>query len=110
MSNPTIVAAPVVSDEIQKLQAELELLRMQNEALKKGKRREPKGTLLGEGLSAQISEKGGISVYGLSRFPVTLYKDQWLALLPVASGILAFIKANEEKLQSKPPKAETKTA
>jgi hypothetical protein len=49
------------------------------------------------------SEGGAVSVYGLARFPVTLYKEQWLRLLSPAfvAEMLAFIKANEDKLSSK---------
>ncbi len=74
----------------QELRAELERLRAENEALKnKGAR----------GTSFKVSEKGGVSVYGLGRFPVTLYKEQWLKLLEMAEDIRAFIKENEHKLK-----------
>jgi hypothetical protein len=72
------------------LQAEISRLRAENEALKKGSTR---------ALSLKISEKGGVSVYGLGRFPVTLYKEQWLRLLDMAEEIQAFIKANEAHLK-----------
>ena len=49
----------------------------------------------------KIGEKGGLSVYGLGRFPVTLYKEQWLRLLDMTDDIRAFIKANSDKLKSK---------
>lgn len=52
-------------------------------------------------LSAKISDKGAVSVYGLQRFPVTLYADQWDALLAKADSIKAFIEANRSKLKSK---------
>ena len=74
------------------MQAELERLRAENQALKKGKEK---------GLSLKISEKGGLSVYGLGRFPVTLYKEQWLRLLDMAEEIRNFIAANNEKLKTK---------
>jgi len=48
-----------------------------------------------------VSEKGGLSVYGLGRFPVTLYKEQWIKLLALADDIQAFIKENEGKLKTK---------
>jgi hypothetical protein len=48
-----------------------------------------------------VSEKGGVSVYGLGRFPVTLYKEQWTRLLDMANDIRAFIKDNESKLKTK---------
>lgn len=74
------------------LQAELERLRAENQALKKTSSR---------GLSLRVSEKGGLSVYGLGRFPVTLYKEQWIKLLDMADDIRAFLKANEAQLKSK---------
>ena len=74
------------------LKAELEKLRAENEALKKTKEK---------GLTMKIGEKGGLSVYGLGRFPVTLYKEQWKRLLSMADEIQAFIKANDDKLKTK---------
>ncbi len=74
------------------LRAELERLRQENEALKKGATR---------GVSLKVSEKGGVSVYGLGRFPVTLYKEQWTKLLDMADEIRAFIKTNESQLKAK---------
>lgn len=49
----------------------------------------------------RVSEKGGVSFYGLSRFPVTLYADQWETLLSHADQILSFIEANRAKLATK---------
>jgi hypothetical protein len=49
----------------------------------------------------KVSEKGGLSVYGLGRFPVTLYQEQWTKLLDMADDIRAFIKANEGTLKKK---------
>jgi hypothetical protein len=49
----------------------------------------------------KVSEKGGVSVYGLGRFPVTLYQEQWVRLLDIAEDIKAFIKENEPKLKKK---------
>ncbi len=72
--------------------AELERLRAENAALKKASSR---------GLRLKISEKGGLSVYGLGRFPVTLYKEQWLKLLDMTDDIRAFINANAEQLKTK---------
>ena len=74
------------------LREELERLRRENEALKKGASR---------GVSLKVSEKGGVSVYGLGRFPVTLYKEQWTKLLDMSDEIRAFISANESRLKSK---------
>jgi hypothetical protein len=74
------------------MQNELEKLRAENQALKKTSAR---------GLSLKVSEKGGLSVYGLGRFPVTLYKEQWNKLLDMAEDIRTFIKSNDSKLKTK---------
>jgi hypothetical protein len=79
-----------VSD--QDLQAELQRLRAENEALKKSGRGK---------LAMKVSEKGALSVYGMGRFPVTLYKEQWLKLLSMGEEIKAFIEANQDTLKSK---------
>ena len=49
----------------------------------------------------KVTEKGGVSVYGLRRFPVTLYLAQWTKLLDLADDIRAFIRDNEGKLKKK---------
>ena len=72
--------------------AELERLRAENERLKS------RDTRAG---SLRVSEKGGVSVYGLGRFPVTLYKEQWTRLLDMADEIRTFIKENDAKLKTK---------
>jgi hypothetical protein len=74
------------------LAAELQRLRAENEALKKSTSRS---------LSMKVSEKGGVSVYGLGRFPVTLYKEQWIRLLDLADEIRAFIRENSDKLRTR---------
>jgi hypothetical protein len=74
------------------MKEELERLRAENAALKKTSSR---------GLSLKVSEKGALSVYGMGRFPVTLYKEQWLKLLEISEDIRAFIKANESLLKTK---------
>jgi hypothetical protein len=74
------------------MKAELERLRAENERLKQ------KG---GRAISLKVSEKGGVSVYGLGRFPVTLYKEQWAKLLEMADEIKAFLKDNDGKLKTK---------
>lgn len=79
-----------MSDE--DLKAELERLRQENAALKKGAAR---------GISMKVSEKGALSIYGMGRFPVTLYKEQWLKLLDMAGDIRAFIAANDAQLKTK---------
>ena len=75
------------------LKAELERLKAENERLKS------RGT---HGVSLKVSEKGGVSVYGLGRFPVTLYKEQWTKLLAMADDIRAFIKEHDAELKAKP--------
>jgi len=75
------------------MKAELERLRAENATLKQ------KST--GRAVSMKVSEKGGVSVYGLGRFPVTLYKEQWIRLLAMADDIRSFITENESKLKSK---------
>jgi hypothetical protein len=79
-----------MSDE--DLKAELERLRRENAALKRES---------ASGIRLKVSEKGAVSVYGLGRFPVTLYKEQWLKLLDISSDIRAFIAANEGELKAK---------
>jgi predicted component of type VI protein secretion system len=74
------------------LRAELEKLKAENAALKSRPARS---------VSMKVSEKGGLSVYGLGRFPVTLYQEQWLKLLDLAEEIRAFIKENEPRLKKK---------
>jgi len=79
-----------MSDE--DVQKELERLRAENERLKK---------TASKGVSMKVSEKGGVSIYGLGRFPVTLYKEQWGKLLDMADDIRAFIRDNEASLKAK---------
>ena len=74
------------------LKAELERLRAENERLKSRDR---------PGVSLKVSEKGGVSVYGLGRFPVTLYKEQWAKLLAMADDIRAFIREHDAELKTK---------
>ena len=52
-------------------------------------------------ITCKVTEKGGVSVYGLGRFPVTLYKEQWTKLLDMADDIRAFLKENDARLKSK---------
>ncbi len=76
----------------EQMKEELERLRTENEALKKRSEK---------GLSLKVSQKGGVSVYGLGRFPVTLYKEQWEKLLDLSDDIRAFIQENEPQLKTK---------
>ena len=73
-------------------ESELARLRAENEALRARTRR---------GTHLRVSEKGGVSVYGLGRFPVTLYKEQWVRLLDMADEIRAFIREHEAELKTK---------
>jgi hypothetical protein len=77
----------------EELKKEIERLKAENESLKKAPM---KGRLI-----LKISEKGGLSVYGLGRFPVTLYKEQWLRLLDMSEDIRSFIRENEALLKAK---------
>jgi hypothetical protein len=81
-----------MSEQDQDLKAELERLRSENAALKKG---------AATGITMKVSDKGALSVYGMGRFPVTLYKEQWLKLMDMSDQIRAFIAANDSKLKAK---------
>jgi hypothetical protein len=74
------------------IQSELERLRAENAALKNKKT---------GSVSMKVSEKGAVSVYGLGRFPVTLYQEQWAKLLGLADEIKVFIEENKPKLKVK---------
>ena len=76
------------------MKAELERLRAENEALKNKK--SGNGTL-----SMKVSEKGALSVYGMGRFPVTLYKEQWLKLMGISEELKKFITDNDSRLKTK---------
>jgi hypothetical protein len=71
---------------------EMERLRAEVDRLKRTQNR---------GISLKVSEKGGVSVYGMGRFPVTLYKEQWIKLLDMADEIRAFISDHESELKAK---------
>ena len=75
------------------LMAEVERLRAENEALKKPAQR--------GAISMKVSEKGALSVYGLGRFPVTLYREQWDKLLSVSDQIREFIRLHDAELKKK---------
>lgn len=74
------------------VKAELERPRKESAALKQG---------ASSNVRMKVSEKGALSVYGMGRFPVTLYKEQWLRLLDMADDIRAFIAANDSALKVK---------
>lgn len=81
------------------MKAELERLRRENEALKQGRQR-------GGALSLKVSQKGAISLYGMGRFPVTLYKEQWMKVIEFADEIKKFIDDNQASLKTKGDKDE----
>jgi hypothetical protein len=93
-----IRAYHVVSKELntmpteEEMKAEIERLRAENESLKKPAR----GVL-----SLKVSEKGALSVYGMGRFPVTLYREQWERLLAMSDQIKEFIEQNDQALKKK---------
>jgi hypothetical protein len=74
------------------LQAQLEALKEENAKLKEARHKS---------LSFKVSEKGALSVYGLGRFPVSLYRGQWERLIEVIPQIKAFIEANASTLTTK---------
>jgi hypothetical protein len=73
----------------EELKAELEKVKSQKDKVRTGE------------LSFKVSEKGAVSVYGLGRFPVTLYQEQWTRLLGVAEDLKQFIVENSSKLKVK---------
>ena len=74
------------------MKAELERLQKENESLK---------ARTSKGISLKVSEKGGVSVYGMGRFPITLYKEQWIKLLDMSDDLRRFIEENNSKLKVK---------
>ena len=72
------------------MQSELERLRAENEALKKTK---------SNNITFKVGQKGGMSMYGLGRFPVTLYKSQWFILLDATEKIKEFLKDHDHELK-----------
>jgi hypothetical protein len=95
---PVAIESSLIAEQTRKamsdddLKAELERLRSENAALKKD---------ASSGIRMKVSEKGAVSIYGMGRFPVTLYKEQWLKLLDMSADIRAFIAANEAQLKTK---------
>ena len=79
----------------EELKKQLEQLKAENEELKKGGEKSPGGIYF------KVSQKGGVSAYGLGRFPVTLYKEQWEKLLAKKDQLLDFIATNESDLKTK---------
>lgn len=75
------------------LKAEIERLKQENESLKS----KPKG----RALELRVSQKGAVSLYGLGRFPVTLYKEQWERVLNMTDEIRDFLAENASQLKTK---------
>ena len=88
----------MTEDGSQDLNAELEKLRRENEELR------ARTAAQNRPLSMKVSEKGALSVYGMGRFPVTLYKEQWLKLLSISEDIRNFIKEHDSALRGKDQK------
>ncbi len=88
---PFVLSVILMASE-EELKAEIERLRAENATLKKPARGQ---------MSLKVSEKGGLSVYGLGRFPVTLYREQWEKLLGMADEIRTFIATNDGALKKK---------
>ena len=86
---------------VEELQAKLAALEAENERLKAGARK---------GVSMKVSDKGGLSVYGLGRFPVTLYPEQWTKLLDMGAEIRAVIDDNRARLKWKEGEADSKSS
>jgi hypothetical protein len=76
----------------EELQLELERLRAENEILKKRSERS---------VFLKVSDKGGVSLYGLGRFPITLYVEQWEKVLDMAPEIRTFLETNRSSLKRK---------
>jgi hypothetical protein len=81
-----------VSEGDENLRAELERLRAENAALKASSR---------GSLRLQVSAKGGVSLYGIRRFPITFYADEWETLLDMSDDIRKYIRENEASLKRK---------
>jgi len=78
--------------QVQSLEEQIRALKAENDRLKASKVR---------AISMKVGEKGGLCVYGLGRFPVTLYRSQWERLLGAKDDILAYIEAHADSLQTK---------
>jgi hypothetical protein len=83
------MAEETAEQKVARLEAENRALKEQVEQRRTGQ------------LRLKISEKGGLSVYGLGRFPVTLYKEQWIRLLEQTEEIKEFLKENDQQLKAK---------
>ena len=82
----------MIEPTIEQMRAELAASKAELEALKAKKTKE---------ITFKVSEKGGVSVYGLGRFPVTLYQEQWIKLIHAVPALEEFIAANLPKLKTR---------
>lgn len=82
----------ITQEQALAMQAEIARLRQEQESLKAAAR---------SSISFKVSAKGALSVYGMGRFPITLYKEQWLKLLDLAVQLKTFIRENDSLLKSK---------
>jgi hypothetical protein len=80
------------TDSEEALRQELEKLKAENEALRSGRQREPR---------LQVSAKGGVSLYGIRRFPITFYLEEWERILEMADQIRSFLREHESELKRK---------
>ena len=78
-------------DERAKMEAEIAKLRAENQDLKENKK----------GLRLQVSQKGAVSLYGIRRFPITFYKEEWKTMLGMADDIKTFMEEHDGELASK---------
>jgi len=81
-----------VSDSEEQMRQELERLKAENAALKSASTR---------ALRLQVSAKGAVSLYGIRRFPITFYQEEWEKVLGMADDIRTFIRENESELKRK---------
>lgn len=96
MSTTLTMPTPKAQSETEILKAALARMQAENDKLKAENAKKANGSL-----SLKVSEKGAVSLIGMGRFPVTLYKQQWLRMLDYAVQIRAFIEANDSKLAVK---------
>ena len=81
-----------MSEDREDMESELERLRAENEALKAKEK---------QGIRLQVSQKGAVSLYGIRRFPITFYGDEWETLLGMSDEIRAFIAEHADELKRK---------
>ena len=90
------MAEETAEEKLARLEAENKVFEAENKVLREQMDQRKPGQL-----RLKVSEKGALSVYGLGRFPVTLYKEQWRRLLDIADEMKAFLKDNDHLLKGK---------